>query len=90
MIGFDLMAQNPQPGDRSVRDDDRYLFLEALLSAREVFYLSYIGQSIKDNSRFLLRSLVSELLDYLDRAFEMPDQKVGEGVPRHQAPAASV
>ena len=44
------MAQNPQPGDRSVREDDRYLFLEALLSARQVFYLSYIGQSIKDNS----------------------------------------
>jgi exodeoxyribonuclease V gamma subunit len=35
VTGFDLIAQNPQPGDRSVRDDDRYLFLEALLSARE-------------------------------------------------------
>ena len=31
---FDLVAQNPKPGDRNTRDDDRYLFLEALLSAR--------------------------------------------------------
>jgi exodeoxyribonuclease V gamma subunit len=75
VTGFDLLAQNPQPGDRSVRDDDRYLFLEALLSAREVFYVSYVGQSIKDNSALPPSVLVSELLDYLDRAFEVPGGK---------------
>src|SRR5205823_93576 len=47
--GFDLVAQHPKPGDRNIRDGDRALFLEALLSAREVFYLSYIGQSLRDN-----------------------------------------
>jgi exodeoxyribonuclease V gamma subunit len=72
VTGFDLITQNPQPGDRSVRDDDRYLFLEALLSARQVFYVSYVGQSIKDNSALPPSVLVSELLDYLDRAFEVP------------------
>jgi exodeoxyribonuclease V gamma subunit len=75
VTGFDLIAQNPQPGDRSVRDDDRYLFLEALLSARDVFYVSYVGQSIKDNSALPPSVLVSELLDYLDRAFEVPGGK---------------
>ncbi len=75
VTGFDLIAQNPQPGDRSVRDDDRYLFLEALLSARDVFYVSYIGQSIKDNSALPPSVLVSELLDYLDRAFQVPHGK---------------
>ncbi len=25
-LGFDLMSQKPQRGDRSRRDDDRYLF----------------------------------------------------------------
>jgi exodeoxyribonuclease V gamma subunit len=73
MTGFDLIAQHPRPGDRSVRDDDRYLFLEALLSARQVFYASYIGQSIKDNSPLPPSVLVSELLDYLDRAWEIPN-----------------
>ncbi len=67
-VGFDLIANDPQPGDRSIRDDDRYLFLEALLSARRVLYLSYVGQSIKDGSPLPPSVLVSELLDYLDPA----------------------
>jgi exodeoxyribonuclease V gamma subunit len=29
------MSQKPQRGDRSRRDDDRYLFLEALMSAEQ-------------------------------------------------------
>ncbi len=62
--GFDLIAQHPQPGDRSTRDDDRYLFLEALLSARDHFYLSYVGQSIRDHSPIPPSVLLSELLDY--------------------------
>jgi len=38
-LSFDLMARHPRRGDRSRRRDDRYLFLEALLSARDVLYL---------------------------------------------------
>jgi exodeoxyribonuclease V gamma subunit len=34
-MDFDLMALDYRPGDRSRREDDRYLFLEALLSARD-------------------------------------------------------
>lgn len=40
------MSQKPQRGDRSRRDDDRYLFLEALMSAEQKLYISYIGRSI--------------------------------------------
>ena len=61
---FDLIAQKPERGDRSTRDDDRFLFLEALLSARDVFYVSYVGRSIRDNSKLPPSVLVSELLDY--------------------------
>ncbi len=71
--GFDLIAQHPRPGDRSTRDDDRYLFLEALLSAREVLYVSYVGQSIRDNSPIPPSVLVSELLDYLQGSFTLPE-----------------
>lgn len=63
--GFDLAARDPRPGDRSRRDDDRYLFLEALLSARKKLYLSYLGQSLQDNSRMPPSVLVAELQDYL-------------------------
>ncbi|MGI8432729.1 MAG: exodeoxyribonuclease V subunit gamma, partial [Chthoniobacterales bacterium] len=71
--GFDLIAQHPRPGDRSTRDDDRYLFLEALLSAREVLYVSYVGQSIRDNSAIPPSVLVSELLDYVQGSFALPE-----------------
>ncbi len=70
---FDLLPQQPMLGDRSRRWDDRYLFLEALLSARERLYISYIGNSIRDNSRRLPSVLVTELLDALAQRYRLPD-----------------
>ena len=67
--GFDLMAGHPRPGDRSSRDDDRYLFLETILSARQKVYLSYAGQSIRDNRAAPPSVLISELLDYIVHEF---------------------
>lgn len=52
-------------GDRSRTIDDRYLFLEALLSARDSLYLSYLGQSAVDGSELSPSLLVRELLEYL-------------------------
>jgi exodeoxyribonuclease V gamma subunit len=71
--GFDRMADAPRPGDRSSRDDDRYLFLEALLSARQHLVLTYVGQSINDNSEIPPSVVVSELLDCIDRSFRLAD-----------------
>ncbi|RLB37026.1 MAG: exodeoxyribonuclease V subunit gamma [Deltaproteobacteria bacterium] len=68
-LEFDLMADAPRPGDRSRRKDDRYLFLEALLSARRVFYVSYVGQNTRDNGSAPPSVLVSELLDYISQGF---------------------
>lgn len=65
-VTFDLMAKEPKAGDSSRREDDRYLFLETLLSARDRFYISYVGQSIRDNSKRLPSVVVSELLDFID------------------------
>ncbi|WP_461538016.1 exodeoxyribonuclease V subunit gamma [Spongorhabdus nitratireducens] len=66
--GFDLIARHTQRGDRSRRDDDRYLFLEALLSARQQLYISYVGRSIRDDSERTPSVLVTELLDYCCRS----------------------
>ncbi|MGQ0749043.1 MAG: exodeoxyribonuclease V subunit gamma [Betaproteobacteria bacterium] len=63
--GFDLMASDFRKGDRSRRDDDRYLFLESLTSARRCFYMSYTGRHIRDDSVMPPSVLVSELMDYL-------------------------
>ncbi len=62
---FDLMKNNRRHGDRSRRDDDKYIFLESILSARKYYYISYIGQSIIDNSVISPSVLVSELIDYI-------------------------
>ena len=68
-LGFDLLADDFRPGDRSRREDDRYLFLEALLSARQVFYMSYIGASVVDNSVMPPSVLVSDVEDVLEQYF---------------------
>ena len=62
---FDLVQYAPRKGDRFRRDDDRYLFLEALLSAQEHFYISYVGRSIIDDAEKEPSVLVNQLLDYL-------------------------
>ncbi|WP_413739662.1 exodeoxyribonuclease V subunit gamma [Sodalis sp. RH14] len=71
-LGFDLMAGQARRGDRSRRDDDRYLFLEALLSAQQRFYISFIGRSIQDNSQRYPSVLVSELIEYVAQSFYLP------------------
>ncbi|WP_340614100.1 exodeoxyribonuclease V subunit gamma [Xenorhabdus thailandensis] len=68
-LGFDLMAEKTQRGDRKRRDDDRYLFLEALVSAEQFLYISYIGKSIRDDTECNPSVLVNELLDYICQSF---------------------
>ncbi|SLM30703.1 RecC [Desulfamplus magnetovallimortis] len=79
-LDFDLMAIPGcfRPGDRSRRDDDRYLFLEALLSARETLYISYIGRSIKDNSERMPSVLVGQLRDYLESGWSFGSEAAGD------------
>ena len=71
-LGFDLMARFPRPGDRSRRRDDKYLFLEALVSAARVFYISYVGQSVQDNSDIPPSVIVSELIDTIEGCYGIP------------------
>ncbi len=71
-LGFDLMSQKPKRGDRNRRDDDRYLFLEALISAQQKLYISYIGRSIQDNSERFPSVLVQELIDYIGQSHYLP------------------
>lgn len=72
---FDLIALEPRRGDRSLRDEDRYLFLEALLSAGRTLHISYVGQGMKDNEEIPPSVLVSELLDCVDRGFSFAGQE---------------
>jgi exodeoxyribonuclease V gamma subunit len=70
-MDFDLMARPGawRPGDRSRREDDRYLFLEALLSARDALHIGWVGRSARDNAERAPSVLVGQLRDYLAAAW---------------------
>lgn len=74
--GFDLMAGEHRPGDRSLRDEDRHLFLEALLSARDYLLLSYVGADVRDNSEQQPALMLSELKDYIEAGFQLSRELV--------------
>lgn len=70
--GFDVIASKVKVCDRSKRYEDRYLFLEALLSARECFYASYQGMDEKNNSEKAAAVPLCELRDYIENSFVAP------------------
>ena len=81
---FDLMVGRYRPGDRSRREDDRYLFLEALLSARDRLWISWVGRDIRDNHERPASVLVNQLRDHIDRGWTLPD------VPDAPTPATAL
>jgi exodeoxyribonuclease V gamma subunit len=88
---FSLMAGPRRRGDRSIRDEDRYLFLEAVMSAGDRFYISYNGQNDRDNTSLPPSVIVSELMDYVRRGFVLEETRdmPPDIVTRHRLQAFS-
>ena len=63
--GLNLMAAHWRAGDRDTREEDRYLFLEALMSARQRLHLSYIGEGVRDGRARNPAAPLAELLRLL-------------------------
>lgn len=74
--GFDLMRKKRRAGDRASRIDDRWLFLEALLSARDVFHASYNARDMHRNESREPSVVLSELIDYLHHGYELDENKL--------------
>jgi exodeoxyribonuclease V gamma subunit len=81
---FDLMSDAAhagsvqshwRAGDRSRREDDRYLFLEALLSARDKLYISWQGRRTTDHEIKPPSVLVAQLMDYLNAVWTQRSDK---------------
>ena len=90
---FDLMSEAAhtgtahshwRAGDRSRREDDRYLFLEALLSARDKLYISWQGRRTTDHEVKPPSVLVAQLMDYLNAVWTRRNDK-GEPTPACKA-----
>jgi len=84
--GIQLMRRHPRAGDRSVREDDRFLFLEALVAARDTFYLSYVDRDVRAGTESPPSPLVDELIGFLRNAHAPEVQANLEAAIRHHHP----
>ena len=67
---FDVLATGPaRRGDRDIRYEDRFAFLEALLAARRCLLVTWSGRGLRDDAPIPPSVLVDELKDYLRRRF---------------------
>jgi len=73
---FDLQKNNPGKGDRNIRNNDKHLLLETLLSAKEHLLISYQGQDVKDNRPIPPSALVDELINYILEGLPQPDYQL--------------
>lgn len=80
---LDLIARHPQPGDRSALEEDRYLFLEALMAAREALHLSYVSEDASDGGMRNPAAPLAELLKYLADVFGRADSLAAPWFVRH-------
>jgi exodeoxyribonuclease V gamma subunit len=72
---LNLLVGHPGADDYPCQTEfDRYLFLEALLSARRYFIMSYTAYSEEDFKEIYPSLLVTELLNYLDKAYDVHHQ----------------
>ena len=71
---FDVLAgDDERRGDRNVRDEDRFAFLEAVLAARRAFVVTYTGRGLRDDAPVPPSVVVDELREYLAARFPGAD-----------------
>lgn len=73
-LAAQLSGPHRQVGDRSVRDDDRGLFLQLFAAATQVFYVSYLGRDPRSGESLPPSAVVSELLDVAAHYFASPTE----------------
>ena len=73
--GLDLTAAVPRLGDRDPRDEDRHLFLEAILSARSHLVLCYGGRDPRTNEERPPATPLAELIDAVQAARPAEDKR---------------
>ncbi|MHB8678313.1 MAG: exodeoxyribonuclease V subunit gamma [Rudaea sp.] len=66
--GLNRMLEKPRRGDRDTRREDRQLFLDAVMAARQHLHISYIGRDVQEGRRIDPAAPLAELLQFLDEA----------------------
>jgi len=70
--GDDVLARDPLTGERDVRSEDRQLFLDAILAARETLVVTYTGANEHTGAVRPPAVPLGELLDALDTTSARP------------------
>ncbi|MGH3318418.1 MAG: exodeoxyribonuclease V subunit gamma, partial [Nocardioidaceae bacterium] len=78
--GDDVLARNPRVGERDPRAEDRQLFLDAILAAKERLVVVYTGADERTGAVRPPAVPLGELLDVLDRTALVPDGRVRDRV----------
>lgn len=73
--GLNKILSQPRRGDRDTRNEDRYLFLEALMSARDVLHVSYVGEGVRDGKPRNPAAPLAELLQFLDEQHDLANDE---------------
>lgn len=84
MLSFSLLGKDKRrAGDRSIRENDKHLFLETILAAKDKLYISYIARDVKKGTDQPPSPLVDELLDYIALKTSVPNEFKKEKIGIH-------
>ncbi len=86
---IDLMRRAPRFGDRLARNDDRGIFLDVVLAARERLVVLCRSRDARDDSALNPSPLVAELLSYLDARLDSGQGVATPGLVRERRGATS-
>jgi exodeoxyribonuclease V gamma subunit len=81
--GDDILARRPRVGERDARAEDRQLFLDAILAAKERLVCAYSGADERTGAERPPAVPLGELLDVLDRTAQTPHGHVRDHVVVH-------
>jgi exodeoxyribonuclease V gamma subunit len=82
---LDLRLANRRAGDVRPREQDKYMFLETLLSAREKLYLSYVSRDELTGGRLEPSSVLLELRQMLERGY-VPREALEKEIDQNRYP----
>lgn len=82
-LGFDLMNFKKRKGDRNIKENDKHLFLETIIAAKDYLYFSYIGKNQTDNSDLSPSILLDDFVDYIESLFPGKNDIRNEIVNQH-------